>query len=90
MGVGEKKKGIDALARTGLAADEPADVDVLFCRAEALNRLRFFRLALDELAKLDAAQLDERRSATLAAAKDSLTDKLAKLANPKRKTKKRW
>ena len=94
---GEPQAAIDALARDrpspGLLRAEPDDADGLFCRAEALSRLRFPKLALDQLDLVKAkhgASLTERQARTLDAARDHAAEKIAALAKPKRKTKKRW
>ncbi|KAH8065222.1 hypothetical protein JL722_2131 [Aureococcus anophagefferens] len=94
---GEAQAAIDALARDrpspGLLRAEPDDADGLFCRAEALARLRFPKLALDQLDLVKAthgASLTERQARTLDAARDHAAEKIAALAKPKRKTKKRW
>ena len=94
---GEAQAAIDALARDrpspGLLRAEPDDADGLFCRAEALSRLRFPKLALDQLDLVKAkhgASLTERQARTLDAARDHAAEKIAALAKPKRKTKKRW
>ncbi|KAH8070632.1 hypothetical protein JL721_5034 [Aureococcus anophagefferens] len=93
---GEPQAAIDALARDrpspGLLRAEPDDADGLFCRAEALSRLRFAKLALDQLDLVKAthgAALTERQARTLDAARDHAAEKIAALAKPKRKTKKR-
>lgn len=94
---GESQACLDALARPapnpGLLRADPDDVDALFCRAEALGRLRFPGLALDQLNALDAAvgsSLDAKKRTTLEAAIQSAADKVAALKAPRRKTKKRW
>ncbi|KAH8049065.1 hypothetical protein JL722_12065 [Aureococcus anophagefferens] len=77
----------------GLLRAEPDDADGLFCRAGALARLRFPKLALDQLDLVKAthgASLTERQARTLDAARDHAAEKIAALAKPKRKTKKRW
>ena len=94
---GESQPAIDALARTapnlGLLRWAPMDPEGLFCRAEALNRLRFPGLALDQLAVIKDKlldSLDDKNQKTLDAAIANMQDKIAALAKPKRKTKKRW